>query len=123
MQRKTFIKLSSVFAVAPFTSSIPKIMQQEKLKNWAGNLTYSTSNVFYPANVQDTQAMVKKCDKLRGLGTRHCFNAIADSKYNLISSGKLNQILSLDAEKHTVTVGGGIRYGELAPWIDKKGFA
>ena len=123
MQRKTFIKLSSAFAAAPVISSIPNIMQQEKLKNWAGNLTYSTSNVFYPASIQEVQAIVKKCDKLRGLGTRHCFNTIADSKDNLISSGKLNKILSLDAEKNTVTVGGGIRYGELAPWIDKKGFA
>ena len=123
MLRKTFIKLSSALAASPLISSIPNIMQQEKLKNWAGNLTYSTNNVFYPATVRDVQSIVKKCDKLRGLGTRHCFNAIADSKDNLLSSGKLNHISSLDAEKLTVTVGGGIRYGELAPWIDRKGFA
>src|SRR5450432_849739 len=98
MQRKTFIKLSSAFAFSPVISSIPNIMQQEKLKNWAGNLTYGTSNVFYPVSVQEVQAIVKKCKKLRGLGTRHCFNTIADSKDNLISSGKLNHILSLDAE-------------------------
>ena len=87
MKRKSFIKLSSALAAAPFLSSIPELGRQERLQNWAGNLTYSTNNVFYPKTVSEVQALVKKCDKLRGLGTRHCFNSIADSRYNLISSG------------------------------------
>ena len=62
--------------------------QQKRLQNWAGNLTYSTNNVFYPNTVSELQSLVKECNKLRGLGTRHCFNTIADSKYNLISSEK-----------------------------------
>ena len=123
MQRKTFIQLSSAFAAAPFISSVPAIMKQDKLKNWAGNLTYSTDNVFYPKSVAEVQTLVKKTDRLRGLGTRHCFNSIADSKYNLISSSHLNNILSLNTEANTVTVEGGIKYGDLAPWLDKKGFA
>src|ERR1700676_1019506 len=123
MQRKTFIKLSSAFAAAPFISSFPDFIRQEKLKNWAGNLTYSTNNVFYPKTVSEVQTLVKKCGYLRGLGTRHCFNSIADSKYNLISSNNLNNILSLNTEDNTLTVEGGIKYGELSPWLDKKGFA
>ncbi len=107
MQRKTFIKLSSAFMATPLIPAFPEIIQQEKLKNWAGNLTYSTSNVFYPKTVSEVQKLVKKCDRLRGLGTRHCFNAIADSKYNLISSSNLNNILSLDTINNTVTVEGG----------------
>jgi xylitol oxidase len=123
MQRKTFIRLSSAFAAVPFIASVPDIPRQEKLKNWAGNLTYSTNNVFYPKSVSEVQALVKKCGRLRGLGTRHCFNSIADSEYNLISSGNLNNIISLNTETNTVTVEGGIKYGDLAPWLDKKGFA
>jgi alditol oxidase len=123
MQRKTFIKLSSAFAAAPFISSFPDFIRQEKLKNWAGNLTYSTNNVFYPKTVSEVQTLVKKCGHLRGLGTRHCFNSIADSKYNLISSNNLNNILFLNTEDNTLTVEGGIKYGELSPWLDKKGFA
>ena len=97
--------------------------QKEKLQNWAGNLTYSTSNVFYPNSISELQSLVKKCTRLRGLGTRHCFNTIADSKYNLISSNKLNKILSLDKINNTVTVEAGIKYGELSPYLDKQGFA
>jgi len=123
MKRKTFIKLSSAMAIAPFLSSFDEMTRQEKLKNWAGNLTYSTGNVFYPKTVSEVQALVKKCDRLRGLGTRHCFNTIADSKYNLVSSSKMNNVLSLDTASNKVTVEGGIKYGELSPWLDKKGFA
>ena len=123
MQRKKFIKLSSALMAAPFIPSVPEILQQDKLKNWSGNLTYSTSNVFYPKTVSEVQSLVKKTDRLRGLGTRHCFNTIADSKYNLISSNKLNNILSLDAANKTLNVEAGIKYGELSPWLDKKGFA
>jgi len=123
MQRKTFIKLSSAFMATPLIPAFPEIGQQDKLKNWAGNLTYSTNNVFYPKTVSEVQELVKRCDHLRGLGTIHCFNSIADSKYNLISSNNLNSILSLDTINNTVTVEGGIKYGELSPYLDKKGYA
>src|SRR5450755_1631987 len=123
MKRKTFIKLSSAFMATPFIPSSPNKSMQEKLQNWSGNLTYSTSNVFYPKSVAEVQSLVKQLERLRGLGTRHCFNTIADSKYNLISSNNMNNIISLDVENKTVTVEGGIKYGELSPWLDKKGFA
>jgi alditol oxidase len=110
MHRKTFIKLSSSFAAAPLLSPLSGLAQQARLQNWAGNLTFSTSNVFYPKTVSEVQELVKKSDKLRGLGTRHCFNDIADSRYNLISSNSLNNILSLDAVNNTVTVEAGIKY-------------
>ncbi len=122
MERKKFIKLSSALMATPFIPSFTGLTQ-DKLKNWAGNLTYSTNNVFYPKTVPEVQALVKKTDRLRGLGTRHCFNSIADSKYNLISSNNLKNILSLDTVNHSVTVEGGIKYGELSPYLDKKGFA
>ncbi len=88
--------------------------QQERLKNWAGNLTYSTGNVFYPTTVDEVQQLVKKHSKLKALGTRHCFNTIADSHDNLLSTSKMNKVVSIDARNHTVTVEGGIKYGELA---------
>jgi alditol oxidase len=123
MHRKTFLKYSSAFAAVPFLSPLAGTAAQDKLKNWAGNLTYSTNNVFYPKTVSDVQSLVKSCNHLRGLGTRHCFNPIADSKYNLASSNSLNNILTLDTVNNTITVEGGIKYGELAPWLDKKGYA
>ncbi len=96
---------------------------QETLKNWAGNLTYSTSNVYRPGNADEVRAAIRACEKLRGLGSQHCFNAIADSEANLVSMSGLNQILDLDADARTVTVEGGIRYGDLCEYLDEQGFA
>ena len=123
MKRKTFLQLSSTLAAAPLFTPFEGWAQQGKLKNWAGNFEFSTSNVFYPKSVIEVQELVKKYSKLRPLGTRHCFNRIADSKDNLISLKELNKVVSLDANAGTVTVEAGIKYGELSPWLDEKGFA
>lgn len=99
------------------------MIQQPALTNWAGNLTYGTGNVFYPKTVDEVQELLKKHDKIKGLGTRHCFNAIADSKDNLLCTKEMNKVVSLDAEKRTVTVEAGIKYGELAPYLHQQGYA
>src|SRR5918995_537631 len=49
------------------------------LTNWAGNLEYSTGNVHYPKTVEEIQQVVKRCNKLKALGSRHSFSKIADS--------------------------------------------
>jgi xylitol oxidase len=108
---------------ASMISPLSDFAQQERLKNWAGNLTYSTGNVFYPTSVEEVQQLVKKHSKLKSLGTRHCFNTIADSHDNLLSTSKMNKVVSLDAKGKTVTVEAGIKYGELAPYLHSKGFA
>ena len=123
MTRKTFVKLSSAIAAAPLLTPFKSWAQMEKLKNWSGNLEYSTNNIFYPKSVKEVQDLIKKTTRLRTLGTRHCFNTIADSKDNLISTRELNKVISLDSNTRSVTVEAGIKYGELCPYLDEKGFA
>ena len=108
---------------SPLLSSFESFAQQPRLQNWSGNLTYSTGNVFYPKSVEEVQQLINKHDKIKALGTRHCFNTIADSKDNLLSTRDLNKVVSIDKQNHTVTVEGGIKYGELAPHLHKEGFA
>jgi alditol oxidase len=93
------------------------------IRNWAGNIEYSTPHIHHPASVEEVQTLVRQLKKCRVLGTRHCFNTIADSEHHLISTSGLNKIVSLDPAAHTVTVEGGIKYGELAPWLDERGYA
>jgi len=122
MNRRTFIQLSS--AAAAGNTFLPAVGQQDgRLKNWAGNIEYSTDHVHYPRSAEEVQALVKGLPKYRALGTRHCFNRIADSNAHLISTRDLNKVISLDTNAHTVTVEGGIKYGELAPYLDEKGYA
>jgi alditol oxidase len=123
MNRKKFIKLSTAVFATPMLSAFSNWPQQEGLKNWAGNLTYGTGNIFYPKTTEEVRQWVKKSIHLRALGTRHCFNSIADSNYSLISSRALNKVISLDPGARSVTVEGGIKYGELCPWLDEKGYA
>jgi xylitol oxidase len=66
--------------------------------------------------------VVRKCAHLRALGSRHSFNGIADSTQNQVALAGMKSIELDDAAK-TVTVGAGVRYGDLAPVIDAKGFA
>lgn len=128
MNKRDFLKSSGAIVagsmISQFTSAQPAPQQQQPRprENWAGNITYSTGNVHIPATIDEVRDVVKKCDKLRALGSRHSFNRIADSTQNQISLAALNQI-DIDSSARTVTVGAGVKYGQLAPVIDAKGFA
>jgi alditol oxidase len=127
MDKRTFIKTSSVIAggtlLSRFAGCATKTDNMEHLKNWAGNLEYSTGNVHYPKTVAEVQEVVKKCKKLKVLGSQHSFNKIADSTENQISLKGMNKVVSLDAASNTVTVEAGMKYGELAPYLHEKGYA
>ena len=96
---------------------------QEKLRNWAGNIEYSTDRIQTSTSLAQVQDYVKTQPKLKVLGTRHCFNNIADSKDGFLSLKPMDEVISLDPAKRTVTVAGGITYGQLCPYLDGKGFA
>ena len=97
--------------------------ENTKTANWAGNLIYGTDRIYYPETVEAVQALVKKLDKVKPLGTRHCFNHIADSADNLVTLTEMNKVVELDKEAKTVTVEAGIKYGVLAPYLHARGFA
>jgi xylitol oxidase len=96
---------------------------QERLKNWAGNLEYNTDRLHTSISLEQVQDYVKKESKLKVLGTRHCFNNIADSKDGFLSLKPMDKVVAIDTAKRTVTVGAGITYGQLCPYLDGKGFA
>jgi xylitol oxidase len=131
MDKRTFIKTSSVVVGGAMLSELvgcksepdASVATNEKLSNWAGNLEYSTANVHYPKSVEEVQEVVKKCNKLKPLGSRHSFSKIADSADNLVSLKEMNKVVSIDKTANTVTVEGGMKYGELAPYLHQNGYA
>jgi len=123
MEKRTFIKLSSALMTAPLFSPLSQLMPGEPLKNWAGNLVYSTDRLYLPETKEQLVELVKKYSKVKVLGTRHCFNSIADSKDNFISLKQMNKVVELDAVDKTVTLEAGMNYGQLCPYLDEKGFA
>jgi alditol oxidase len=123
MKKRKFLKLSGTMMTAPVVAPLADWTADGKLKNWAGNLEYSTDKIFYPKSVAEVQALVKKHARLKVLGSRHCFNRIADSKDCLLVMRQLDKAVSLDPEAGTVLVEGGINYGKLSPYLHEKGFA
>jgi xylitol oxidase len=123
MNKRRFLKLASAIAATPVIAPLLKAMPDEKLKNWSGNFEFSTDRVATANSLEQVRNFVKSQSKLKALGTRHCFNKIADSKDNLLSMRSLDHSVEVDAANHTVTVDAGITYGKLAPILDAKGFA
>jgi alditol oxidase len=123
MNKRTFIKLSAAMLATPFESAVSGGKRDDKLKNWAGNLQYSTDKLYPAQSVEEVRKLVKKLAKVRVLGTRHCFNDIADSTANLLSLAQMDRVVELDAKARAVTVEAGLRYGYLSPYLHEKGFA
>ncbi|MFJ2031059.1 FAD-binding protein [Streptosporangium sp. NPDC087985] len=93
-------------------------------KNWAGNITYGAARLHRPGSVERLQEVVAGSSGLRALGTRHSFNAIADCPGgDLVSLENLPDSIDVDAEARTVTVGAGVRYGELSRRLHREGYA
>ncbi len=123
MNKRQFLKTSGALVASSLLSRVVTGQQPPAPRtNWAGNYQYSTDRLLLPKSVEEVQKAVKSCNKVRALGARHSFNGIADSKDNQISVKLLDQ-MSLDPKARTVTVGGGVTYGQLAPYIDGLGFA
>lgn len=94
-----------------------------KRKNWAGNYTFKAKNLYEPSTVAEIQDLVKRLDQIKALGSKHCFNDIADSSKNQISTKQLNKVLGLDRDKKTLTVEAGARYGDFCKELHAQGFA
>jgi xylitol oxidase len=123
MDKRQFLKGSGVFITgAMFSRFAPGEQPVAARTNWAGNYRYSTDRLDVPKTAADVQQIVKSRSKLKALGTRHSFNGIADSTGDQISLKQLDQIV-LDEKSRTVAVGAGVSYGQLASYIDARGYA
>lgn len=123
MKKRTFLKILPVVLATPILSRMLAWAAPEKLKNWAGNLEYGTERLYSAESVEQVREFVRKKPKLKALGTRHCFNNIADSSDQFLSVQPMEKEIALDRAGHKVTVEAGIRYGQLCPHLDEQGFA
>ena len=123
MDKREFLKTSGVLMAGGLLSHFVSGEQQIRTRtNWAGNYTYSAQRLEVPDNLEQLRDVVKRSGRAKALGARHSFNTVADSAENQISLERLNQI-SIDGQSHAVTVGAGVRYGQLCPYLDTHGYA
>lgn len=123
MDKRTFLKLCSAGVSTPVLFPLFAWAQGEALKNWAGNVTYGTERLTTATSMKSVQDFVREQNKFKVLGTRHCFNDIADSRDQFLSLKAMNKVVALDPDARTVTVEAGMTYGQLCPYLDSKGWA
>lgn len=90
--------------------------------NWAGNHRYTARTLHRPTSVEQVQELVARAPHVRVLGSRHCFNDIADSE-ELISLEALPDDVVIDRDAATVSFAAGLRYGALAESLAAAGLA
>ncbi len=123
MNKRTFLKLCSAAVSSRILSPIIAWSSGNRLTNWAGNFEYSTAKQHSANSVKDIQEFVRKQTKFKVLGTRHCFNKIADSTSEFLSLKGMDRPVALDPDARTVTIESGMTYGQLCPYLDNQGWA
>jgi xylitol oxidase len=91
--------------------------------NWSGNVEFGERKLVSPRSVEELQELVRGNDRVKALGTRHSFNAIADTAGVLVDMEEMPRRLDVDREGRTVTVSAGVPYAELALALDAEGLA
>ena len=123
MDKREFLRLCSAALTSPVIAPLLSWAQSDRLKNWAGNLEYSTEKLTVANSLEEAQAFVRKQQKFKVLGTRHCFNDIANSSDQFLSLKAMDKVVALNPDARTVTVESGMTYGQLCPHLDEKGWA
>ncbi len=123
MDKREFLKTSGALLAGSMLSRLVGAADTEEHRtNWAGNYQYKAEKLLVPKSVEEVRAAVRTCTEGKALGARHSFNDIADSPKDQISLKNLDQIV-LDRKARTVTVGAGVTYGRLSPYLYENGFA
>ena len=123
MDKRVFLKLLSAAMSTPALSPFLAYAAGDQLKNWAGNVHYGSNRLYSATSVEQAQEFVRKHTKLKVLGTRHCFNHIADSNDEFLSLRSMDKVLALDSQAPTVTIPANMSYGQLSPYLHQHGFA
>jgi xylitol oxidase len=92
-------------------------------QNWARSHTYRAASLLQPRTIEELQEQVARSTRLRALGSRHSFTDLADTTGDLVTLEGIDPRIEIDTERRTVTVGGGIRYGDLATAVHSAGWA
>jgi alditol oxidase len=90
--------------------------------NWAGTHVYTAAALHRPRSLEELRATVAGAPRIRVLGSRHSFSAIADSA-ELVALDGLPGDVVVDREAGTVTCGAAMTYGELAAALAAEGLA
>ena len=131
MKKRTFLKRGGILVFGGALVSFCSTPEQKKVAaetkkarmNWAGNLKYAANEFYQPGSVEELQELVRAADKVRPLGTTHCFNTIADSRYNQVSVRALKRQVKIDSDAMKATIDAGASYGQICTELYNQEYA
>ncbi|WP_369138387.1 D-arabinono-1,4-lactone oxidase [Modestobacter versicolor] len=91
--------------------------------NWAGNYRYGATALHRPGSLPELQELIAGTPRVRVLGSRHSFTSVADSAELVTLEAMTSDVVDVAADRRTVTVDAGLRYGELAAALHREGLA
>ena len=90
--------------------------------NWAGTHVFRARTLHRPTTYEQLREIVARAPRVRVLGSRHSFSAIADSA-ELVTLEDLPGDVEVDREAGTVSCNAALKYGEIATSLAAHGVA
>ena len=88
---------------------------------WAHTYDFTATTLEHPESVDELQRLVAANPRVRALGSRHSFTALADTPGVLIALDAMPH--DVEVEGSTVRVSAGLRYGDVAAELQSRGLA
>src|SRR6478735_4094351 len=95
----------------------PMPSESHSMKNWAGNLEYSSADVSRPESVAELASIVAASPRIKALGSRHSFNRVGDTDGVHVLLDSLPHI-SVAGAVQTGTHGSGVNNPALAGAVE-----
>ncbi len=68
MNKRTFIRLFAAVIASPVLSPLLTWAFNDKLKNWAGNLEYSTDRLYSANSLEEVRSYVREAKQTKSAG-------------------------------------------------------
>lgn len=91
--------------------------------NWAGNVTYASSQILTPTSVAQVREAVTAHPLVTALGSRHSFNQVADTPGVQVSLAGLPAFVEVDGAARVARVGAGMTHAQVARELAAQGWA
>lgn len=91
--------------------------------NWSRNQQFQAARVHEPKSLDELCSIVARSTRIKAFGSRHSFNAIADTTGDHVSLGNFDEIIEIDHQRSTARVGAGIPFGRFCAELHRAGYA
>lgn len=88
---------------------------------WAHTYDFRASALAHPTSVDEVREVVAGTERVRALGSRHTFTALADTPGLLVQLDAMPTDIEIDGT--TARIPGGLRYGDAAEELQARGWA